>query len=561
MGKKYVFLESKTKKIVPAIREGGENHALHSLFDPEREAARLLDAVKNKGFVIFLGLGGGFFVREALKRNISLVLVIDFDREGAAEIFAAVPDVLLGENGKKAHILIDPSNAEIERFILDHYHPVLMDGVQCLPLRPRTRVDATAFKDAEDAVAKAIEKVAVDFSVQSAFGLRWFSNILHNMKRLMANAATLADAEAPLPKVKHAAVVAAGPSLDGQIPLLRKFKETQGFVIAVDTAFPRLAREGVEPDAIISIDCQIWTYHHFRGRVPKNTLLLFALEGGVIDAGERIRFFAGGHPFSRYISRFVYPLPEIDASGGNVTYAAVSLAETLGAETTTLYGADFSYPFGKTYARGTWLYDFYGNRSNRFQSAETRFSDLLYRTPLEKKESPLKDGWYYETPALAMYRRRLEEKTWRTKLIPFPTAESGDAVYNASPEKNRASTSKESEEIRHDLQRASLSAPLRLNDYFEKVRALSFDNLDEESALILATILPIMTSFKRRKSDTSKEALLDMTKTFIKGIYFEEKERKREKSEEEGLTKRERYDILREDGRGRESVNIWQGEG
>ncbi|MDR0644868.1 MAG: DUF115 domain-containing protein [Treponema sp.] len=517
MGKKYVFLESKTKKIVPAICADGENHALHSLFDPEREATRLLDTVKNEGFVIFLGLGGGFFVREALKRNITLVLSIDFDREGVMEIFSAIPDVISGEKGKKAHLLVDPSKAEIERFILDYYHPVLMNGVRCLPLHPRTRVDPTAFRNAEEAIADAIGKVAADFSTQSVFGLRWFSNILHNMEKLTVRTAALADEEDFLPKVKHAAVAAAGPSLDKQIPLLRRFKETQGFVIATDTAFSRLVYEGIEPDAVVSIDCQIWTCRHFHGRIPKNTLFFFALEGRVINTGGRICFFAGGHPFSRYISRFVYPLLEIDTSGGNVTYAAVSLAEALGAETTVLYGADFSYPFGKTYARGTWLYDFYGKQSNRFQSTETRFSDLLYRTPLEKKgkNSILKDSWYYETPMLAMYRQRLEEKAWRTKLIPFPTVESVDAGCGATCEKSGASASRGNEEMMQSLRRVGTSAPLRLNDYFKKVRALSFDNLDEEDALILSTLLPAMAGFKRRKPYASKEEILDMTKAFV----------------------------------------------
>jgi hypothetical protein len=518
MGKKYIFLESKTKKIVPALRGTGENHALHSLFDPEREAERLLDTVKDEGFIIFLGLGGGFFVREALKRNIALVLAIDFDREGVAEILSTIPDALSGEKGRKAHLLIDPSKAEIEGFILDNYYPALMNGVRCLPLRPRTRVDAAAFKSAEEAIADAIEKVAADFSVQSTFGLRWFSNILHNIDRLTTKTATLAGAEASLPNVKYAAVVAAGPSLDGQIPLLRKFKEAQGFIIATDTAFPRLIYEDIEPDAVVSIDCQIWTYRHFRGKTPENVLLFFALEGGVTNAGGRIRFFAGGHPLSRYISRFIYPLLEIDTSGGNVTYAAVSLAEALGAETTTLYGADFSYPFGKTYARGTWLYDFYGNQSNRFKPTETRFSDLLYRTSLKKK--PLKDGWSYETPVMAMYRRRLEEKMWRTKLVPLPTAEFGYATYGAPYGNNGASASKKIEETTHDSRRVSFSVTLRLNDYFEKVRLLSFDNLDKESALILSTLLPVMASFKRRRPYTSREDILDMAKTLITSYYI-----------------------------------------
>ena len=82
--------------------------------------------------------------------------------------------------------------------------------------------------------------------------------------------------------------------------------------------------------------------------------------------------------------------------------------------------------------------------------------------------------------------------------------------------------------------RRGTSAPLCLNDYFKKVWALSFDNLDEEDTLILSTLLPAMAGFKRRKLYASKEEILDMTKAFV---MAEARLKKREKKRWEGLTK------------------------
>ena len=71
-----------------------------------------------------------------------------------------------------------------------------------------------------------------------------------------------------------------------------------------------------------------------------------------VRAGK-LAFIASGHPFASYIDARWMHFPRIDTSGGNVAHAAVSLARDLGARKITLHGADFSYPGGKPYSRGT----------------------------------------------------------------------------------------------------------------------------------------------------------------------------------------------------------------
>ena len=62
-----------------------------------------------------------------------------------------------------------------------------------------------------------------------------------------------------------------------------------------------------------------------------------------------------------------------------MTHAALSLAEALGAESTLLAGADFSYPEGKSYARGTYIYGYFGQSQSRLAPLEALFSGFLFR--------------------------------------------------------------------------------------------------------------------------------------------------------------------------------------
>ncbi|MDR0708147.1 MAG: DUF115 domain-containing protein [Treponema sp.] len=484
--KRYTIKTARNNSIVPAIvDDNGVEHALHSLFDPQKEAERLLGVRKDEGFLIFLGLGGGFSIAQALARakDIRLVLIVDYGREGLEELFSVI-DYSSIMNDPRAFLFIDPSAAEIESFILEHYQPALMNGMRVFPLRARIDAESEPFRAAEAAIGGALKKVSADYSVQAHFGLRWFSNIIQNIQHIKNTDLTREDAAHRQGcfegrSVQCASITAAGPSLDRSLPLLRE-QRTRRFIIATDTSLPALLAAGIEPDAIVSIDCQLWSYNHFFRRTRIPLFLDLASPPMLAERSAAPYFFSGGHPLSRLFSR-TGAIPELDVSGGNVTYAAVSLAEALGAETVELFGADFSYPLGVAYARGTWLHSFYDKRQNRFSPTETFFSHLVYRTPLEKRYA--NGSWRYETPTLAMYRAKLAARQWAPRYAPHL-----DAPRIAPP--------------------AGFLAAYR-----EKLRSLSFPTqdarLDAEDAAVIATLLPTAAALKHRDPELSGERLLE----------------------------------------------------
>jgi hypothetical protein len=400
--------------------------------DPRREAERLTATLREEGYLVFLGLGGGFYAAAALEREETChVLVIDYNLNGMAELLSSLEYIPLFKD-PRFHLLVDPTPSTIEEYLLNTYKPVLHGGIRVFPLRARTEYDQDRFNAAGDALKSSIDSVSRDYSVQAYFGKRWFSNIIRNLP--MAEVP-----ERPLAPVRRVLIAAAGPSLDLQLPRIRE-ERTRNFLIAADTALSALLNGGIEPDAVISIDCQHISYQHFFSGFPEKTLLFLDLASPPALAGrsKNPRFFSSCHPLSQYIRRQWRSLPFLDTSGANVTYAALSLAESLGAEQIRFYGADFSYPGGKTYARGTYLYPYFEKQQSRFKGLEALHSAFLYRSPSLRRCQNQDTPWYYETQSLKFYRERLEEKAARSKAlllnergegpgIDFPEARDGAA--------------------------------------------------------------------------------------------------------------------------------------
>ena len=408
----YTFLTSRAGEIVPAIiNKDGSVRPLHSTVDPLREAQRIVSTIPpDTGFVIFLGLGGGFAPQAALSNTAAQIAVIDFNKDGVKELLSSKDYSPLLNSGRFT-LLTDFAFDEIKNFILENYNPTLCGGIKVIPMRTRTEHDPEKFEKSAAAIQEAIETVSGDYTVQSHFGRRWFSNIIRNIKNERTEGISFfaLKKENPIQKI---AIVAAGPSLDAQIHSLAEFKSHNGFILCADTALSVLLHNNIEPDAAVSIDCQHISYYHFVGNLlGKNIPLILDMASPPLlcQFSSLPVFFSGGHPLTRFISAHWRHFPQIDTSGGNVTYACLSIAEMLGAKHITLFGADFSYVRSQSYARGTYIYPYFNRKQSRLSPAEAQMSAFLYRSPFLPNEDGQKKD-FYETASLRFYRKKLEEK-------------------------------------------------------------------------------------------------------------------------------------------------------
>lgn len=222
---------------------------------------------------------------------------------------------------------------EIRSTVASTFLPAVAQDLRSLPLRAWCDREPEFFSRAVAELLAAVEEVRSDFSVQAHFGKRWFVNMILNL-------ASAEKASTPLPSGDEAHVTAAGPSLEARLPSLGGRRQGS-ILIATDTSLPALLRSGVHPDAVVSMDCQQHSCHHFLAGMPADTCFFFDLASPPFlarRAARRGRFFASGHPFARLAAARCRPFPRIDTSGGNVTHAAVSLAAALGAGPSTFTG-------------------------------------------------------------------------------------------------------------------------------------------------------------------------------------------------------------------------------
>ena len=527
-GNRYSFSESRTGDPVPVrLDPAGTSKPLHSMVDPRKEAKRLMDSGQGESFLILLGLGAGYYAEAALERNdVSRVLVIEYDLIGLAELFGRI-DYTGILSDPRFRLLACLEDAELNEIILAMYQPVLCGGLRVVPLRSRTSSDGELFSRAAEVISSAIEKVSADYSVQAHFGRRWFSNIIRNLQNLQD---TNGNAQ-PLPSVKRAAITAAGPSLSLQIELLRE-KRSGVFLIATDTSLPCLLHAGISPDAVISIDCQHISYYHFMDGLPKEVPLFLDLASPPLlsSLSEKHRFFSCGHPLTSYVSRLSGDFPELDSSGGNVSYAAVSLAERLGAEEIELYGADYSYPKGLSYAKAAYIHSFFAKRANRLSPIEAQASTFLFRTPLEKKIKA--NSWYYATRTMDFYREKLEEKSrfMGADLVPV---EGMGAPIGIKRNEHRASGphgKKDTKGVINNGGTALFNAKDFLSKYRDGIKNLPkpeknssdyLNSLTGENRTVFTTILPLAAYFRRRNPEEDFRELFEETRNYcLKALDF-----------------------------------------
>lgn len=485
---RLTFSESRSGEPVPWLLHNGRKQPLHSTFDPVREGERFFSSFPQPGgTLIFFGMGGAYHIRPFLScEDVASLIIVEQHLDDLVALLKNLDlrSILLD---KRVSLLAGLPPSEIGERLVQLYLPVLTGDLQTIPLVPLTRIDEEYYKEAADSIRISTDRIKEDHSVQCYFGRRWFHNTLFNLSA--ASRSTLS-----LPPVSTALITAAGPSLEKQLPEIQK-RRSGGYLIATDTSLPFLLQAGVKPDCVLSLDCQHISYHHFIKGYPKEIPLILDLASppGLTRLTDKLIFFTSGHPLSSYINRYLRPFPEIDTSGGNVTHAAVSLAESLNAEEIRIYGADFSYPEGRPYARGTYIYSYFQSLAERTDPYDSRLFRFLFRNPVirEYKGGVLR----YLTLPMIRYKEYLINKAHRMEIPIVAAAGQGlDLELPARPNYQRST------QLNFFGSGSSMENWMAfLEDYLKEIDHLPplkkpfihyFDNLSNRERQVWSTLLP-----------------------------------------------------------------------
>lgn len=358
---------------------------MHSKYNPSREAESFGQEIPPQtGCIVVAGIGGGFHLL-ALQKKFpeALIIVCEADEQSLA-FCKKIP--LVQELVRNSHFIFCTAT-EVASILLQKYLPAFYNSFFFLPHRVWKDKNKSLTESLENEIQASLKKISADYSVQTHFGKIWQHSLFLNLKEYSNSGHSFCAGTIPLDKT--AAVIAAGPSLNRTIHTLVNNKEKY-YIIATDTSYGTLIKHSLIPDAVVSLDGQYVSATHFyccpQNEIPgKGTLFFFDLSGSpaaihhVLSKGYRVIYFQSGHPLASY----AFPsLPLIHTGSGTVTIACCDIAAQLGFKRIALFGADFCYSGGKSYAQGTYLDSLYNRAANRLQPSETQFDSLLFRTPL-----------------------------------------------------------------------------------------------------------------------------------------------------------------------------------
>ncbi len=418
---------SKTGKKIPLFSDGKPSA---SRYDPEKEAENFASSACPSALFVVSGLCGGFHI-SALKKRFpeSMIIVVENTRKDFDFLFENLDECAALE---RKHGIFFFTVDGIKAALLEKYIPAMHRSLSFVEYRPWKNENEAQVQKIRTSIREALDEIAVDFSTQSRFGKIWQHNILKNLSGLDRHAEEKMKAEKDgtpcskrIPSVaslsksdlqKTAVVVAAGPSLDSKISLLKE-RRREFYIIATDTACQTLFKNGIFCDAVASLDGQFVSHGHFSGNIDPRTLFIFDLCANpfsarrILKCGAKAVFSRSAHPLASYAesTQEEPSFPILDSGSGTVTIFALDFARKSGFSKIIAVGADFSYIGGKAYARGTYLDGIFLQASRKNSSFEENFSRLFFRSPFidaaRPENSSTRRNSFRTTEILNSYRK------------------------------------------------------------------------------------------------------------------------------------------------------------
>jgi len=152
-------------------------------------------------------------------------------------------------------------------------------------------------------------------------------------------------------------VAGAGTSLNALIPFIRRHADSL-YILAVDAAFRPLYDNGIQPDALVTVESQVISRRSFIGARGSGVPLIAdmcARSANLRVSGGNVSFFLSEYAQLPLLARIKKALPDIPVFPplGSVGLAAVEAALFLRAEGVSIFvcGLDFSYPAGLSHCK------------------------------------------------------------------------------------------------------------------------------------------------------------------------------------------------------------------
>lgn len=416
---------------------------LHSSYNPEREAEKLVSAAAEKEFSagVFIGTGLGYApVCFANKFPHKTLIIIEPDINRLVAAFYATdwtpvfrqPSCVILAGATQPQIIAILEKAGLEEcfFFQTPSHELH---------------DPHFFTALKQLIDRNKQKHKINSRTLKTFSRLWFSNMCRNIDQMALRTGITAfeNRAADIP----ACIIAAGPSLDEILPQLSKLKK-RCILICVDTALRACLRTGVQPHFVVLTDPQYWNARHIEGLSAPNTILITetaAYPSVFRFDSKNIHLCSSFFPLGQYIERHTHINGKL-GTGGSVASTSWDFARFCGCKTIYVAGLDLGFPGGKTHTKGSTFEEKAYLDANRLKNAETFISGALFgaNTSVAKSYSgnSIKTdnrmamyAWWFESRCAEYPAVRTYTLTPESLAIPGITIPATDVLSEPSREK------------------------------------------------------------------------------------------------------------------------------
>jgi len=328
---------------------------LGSAYDPVREGEQIAERMAQEpaDIMIAVGFGLGEQFEPYLSRNPATLIIYEpslarlkaaLERFSVTELLAAHRDVYFAS---------DP--VQLTRFLTARYTPGLR--MRVFPHPAVLRLDQPAVAAAVKATRDAKDVVDVQRLTSIEMLMPWAWVTARNGQRIARTPqfGRLQDTF----QGKPAVVVAAGPSLDKQLPLLREIQD-RIVIIGIGQTTRALRQAGIDPHLVHVLESRDVS-HQLTDAGDTSELIVAPsadADPAIYDLPSRAKFTvtSSGGALGVWIAEATGE-EHFSFGGGTVAQGAVGMAMMLGCNPIALIGQDLAFTDGRAYAKGT-AYDF-----------------------------------------------------------------------------------------------------------------------------------------------------------------------------------------------------------
>ncbi len=359
--------------------DDGRTIYLHSRYRPRQEAREFVEAqpaCENPTFLV-AGLGLGYHLPEFERRFDRPLLIVVEDEPGLLKAALCLNDLsALIEQGRL--IFLTKAERAVLHQRLFAYSADLLLGTRLVVLPHAQRFHVAFYQQFQGLLADFLAYCRLQMVTMLRVARLTVKNIAFNMPDYLKNAGieALRGRAAGWPAV----VVAAGPSLAGQLQTLRGLND-RAVIIAVQTVFKLLRALDIRPHFVCSLDFHELSAGFFEGLEDAGRCILVAEPKAawrVLDLYPGRKHVLTHGLFGRLLRQLDPPRGGLKA-GSTVAHLAFYLAQHLGCDPIILVGQDLCYSDGLYYPPGTPVERLWEPELGRFCTVEMKQWERIVR--------------------------------------------------------------------------------------------------------------------------------------------------------------------------------------